>query len=458
MFENGHLVFKNERFMRKKDATVLIIDDDEDILFSAKMWLKKFFQNIITSNSPKKIHQTILDNEIDVILMDMNFRRGFEDGAEGLYWLKEIREINKDIPIILMTAFGEVELAVEALKNGATDFILKPWNNEKLYASVNLAVDISRKNKKLQQWESLQVHNLQYLLETQSPEMQRVMVKLKKVAPTDANILLLGENGTGKTVLAEYIHQNSERKDQPFVHIDLGSLSENLFEAELFGYSKGAFTDAKTDKAGKIENANGGTVFLDEIGNLSPALQQKLLTLINIKKISRIGETKERHMDVRFIFATNANLQKMIGEGTFREDLYFRINTVEIEIPPLRNRKEDISRLAEFFLKQYEKKYKKPELSISNLQQVVAYHFPGNIRELSHIVERSVILAEGNSVEISLTEAKNDSAQEIQNLETMEEKMIKAALKKFQGNISLAAEALGLSRAALYRRMEKFGL
>lgn len=458
MFENGHSMFENERFMRKKEATIFIIDDDEDILFSAKMWLKKFFENIITSSSPKKILTTLNTTEVDVILMDMNFRRGFEDGTEGLYWLKEIREINKDIPIILMTAFGEVELAVEALKNGATDFILKPWSNEKLYASVNLAVDISRKNRKLMQWESLQAHNLQYLLETQSPEMQRVMVKLKKVAPTDANILLLGENGTGKTVLAEYIHQNSERKDQPFVHIDLGSLSENLFEAELFGYSKGAFTDAKTDKAGKIENANGGTVFLDEIGNLSPALQQKLLTLINIKKISRIGETKERHMDVRFIFATNAYLQKMIGEGTFREDLYFRINTVEIEIPPLRNRKEDINRLAEFFLKQYEKKYKKPELSISNLQQVVAYHFPGNIRELSHIVERSVILAEGNSVEISLTEAKNDSAQEIQNLEAMEEKMIKAALKKFQGNISLAAEALGLSRAALYRRMEKFGL
>lgn len=451
-------MFENERFMRKKEATIFIIDDDEDILFTAKMWLKKFFENIITSSSPKKILTTLNTTEVDVILMDMNFRRGFEDGTEGLYWLKEIREINKDIPIILMTAFGEVELAVEALKNGATDFILKPWSNEKLYASINLAVDISRKNRKLMQWESLQAHNLQYLLETQSPEMQRVMVKLKKVAPTDANILLLGENGTGKTVLAEYIHQNSERKDQPFVHIDLGSLSENLFEAELFGYSKGAFTDAKTDKAGKIENANGGTVFLDEIGNLSPALQQKLLTLINIKKISRIGETKERHMDVRFIFATNANLQKMIAEGTFREDLYFRINTVEIEIPPLRNRKEDISRLAEFFLKQYEKKYKKPELSISNLQQVVAYHFPGNIRELSHIVERSVILAEENSVEISLTEAKNDSAQEIQNLEAMEEKMIKAALKKFQGNISLAAEALGLSRAALYRRMEKFGL
>lgn len=444
--------------MRKKDAAVFIIDDDEDILFTAKMWLKKFFSNIITSNSPKKIHQTILDNEIDVILMDMNFRRGFEDGAEGLYWLKEIREINKDIPIILMTAYGEVELAVEALKNGATDFILKPWNNEKLYASVNLAVDISRKNRKLQQWENLQTNSVEYFLETKSASMQKVMATLKKVAPTDANILLLGENGTGKTVLAEYIHQNSERKNEPFVHIDLGSLSENLFEAELFGYAKGAFTDAKTDTAGKIENANGGTVFLDEIGNLSPTLQQKLLTLINTKKISRIGETKERRLDVRFVFATNANLQKMISEGTFREDLYYRINTVEIQIPPLRNRTEDIEHLTDFFLKQYQKKYKKPELTISNLKEFTAYPFPGNIRELAHTVERSVILAEGNTVEIFLSESKSETISEIQNLELMEEKMIKAALKKFQGNISTAAEALGLSRAALYRRMEKFGL
>ena len=388
----------------------------------------------------------------------MNFRRGFEDGKEGLYWLSEIKEIDKDVPVILMTAYGEVELAVEALKNGATDFILKPWNNEKLYASVNLAVDISRKNKKLSQWENLQENAENYELQTQSPKMQQAINTIKKVAATDANLLLLGENGTGKFVMAEYIHQNSKRKNEPFVHIDLGSISENLFEAELFGYAKGAFTDAKTDKAGKIENADGGTVFLDEIGNLTPQLQQKLLTLIQTKKLSRIGETKERFPDVRFIFATNADLKKMISENTFREDLYFRINTVEVELPPLRERKEDIASLAEFFIKKYEKKYGKSNLKITNLEEVQNYHFPGNIRELEHSVEREIILSENENIKLSLSHTASEEQITSLNLEEMEEKMIKNALKKHKGNITLAAEALGLTRASLYRRMEKFGI
>ena len=388
----------------------------------------------------------------------MNFRRGFEDGKEGLYWLSEIKEIDKDVPVILMTAYGEVELAVEALKNGATDFILKPWNNEKLYASVNLAVDISRKNKKLSQWENLQENAENYELQTQSPKMQQAINTIKKVAATDANLLLLGENGTGKFVMAEYIHQNSKRKNEPFVHIDLGSISENLFEAELFGYAKGAFTDAKTDKAGKIENADGGTVFLDEIGNLTPQLQQKLLTLIQTKKLSRIGETKERFPDVRFIFATNADLKKMISENTFREDLYFRINTVEVELPPLRERKEDIASLAEFFIKKYEKKYGKSNLKITNLEELQNYHFPGNIRELEHSVEREIILSENENIKLSLSHTASEEQITSLNLEEMEEKMIKNALKKHKGNITLAAEALGLTRASLYRRMEKFGI
>ena len=388
----------------------------------------------------------------------MNFRRGFEDGKEGLYWLSEIKEIDKDVPVILMTAYGEVELAVEALKNGATDFILKPWNNEKLYASVNLAVDISRKNKKLSQWENLQENAENYELQTQSPKMQQAINTIKKVAATDANLLLLGENGTGKYVMAEYIHQNSKRKNEPFVHIDLGSISENLFEAELFGYAKGAFTDAKTDKAGKIENADGGTVFLDEIGNLTPQLQQKLLTLIQTKKLSRIGETKERFPDVRFIFATNADLKKMISENTFREDLYFRINTVEVELPPLRERKEDIASLVEFFIKKYEKKYGKNNLKITNLEEVQNYHFPGNIRELEHSVEREIILSENENIKLSLSHTASEEQITSLNLEEMEEKMIKNALKKHKGNITLAAEALGLTRASLYRRMEKFGI
>lgn len=444
--------------MRKKEAGILIVDDDEDILFSARVWLKKFFTEVVTINSPNKIITAIQNHQIDVILLDMNFRRGFEDGKEGLYWLSEIKEIDKDVPVILMTAYGEVELAVEALKNGATDFILKPWNNEKLYASVNLAVDISRKNKKLSQWENLQENAENYELQTQSPKMQQAINTIKKVAATDANLLLLGENGTGKYVMAEYIHQNSKRKNEPFVHIDLGSISENLFEAELFGYAKGAFTDAKTDKAGKIENADGGTVFLDEIGNLTPQLQQKLLTLIQTKKLSRIGETKERFPDVRFIFATNADLKKMISENTFREDLYFRINTVEVELPPLRERKEDIASLAEFFIKKYEKKYGKSNLKITNLEELQNYHFPGNIRELEHSVEREIILSENENIKLSLSHVASEEQITSLNLEEMEEKMIKNALKKHKGNITLAAEALGLTRASLYRRMEKFGI
>ena len=444
--------------MRKKEAGILIVDDDEDILFSARVWLKKFFTEVITINSPNKIIVALQNHQIDVILLDMNFRRGFEDGKEGLYWLSEIKEIDKDVPVILMTAYGEVELAVEALKNGATDFILKPWNNEKLYASVNLAVDISRKNKKLSQWENLQENAENYELQTQSPKMQQAINTIKKVAATDANLLLLGENGTGKFVMAEYIHQNSKRKNEPFVHIDLGSISENLFEAELFGYAKGAFTDAKTDKAGKIENADGGTVFLDEIGNLTPQLQQKLLTLIQTKKLSRIGETKERFPDVRFIFATNADLKKMISENTFREDLYFRINTVEVELPPLRERKEDIASLVEFFIKKYEKKYGKNNLKITNLEEVQNYHFPGNIRELEHSVEREIILSENENIKLSLSHTASEEQITSLNLEEMEEKMIKNALKKHKGNITLAAEALGLTSASLYRRMEKFGI
>ncbi|MCW4452753.1 sigma-54 dependent transcriptional regulator [Kaistella sp. BT6-1-3] len=446
--------------MRKKEATILIVDDDEDILFSARVWLKKFFEEVITINSPKKIIPTLNENNVDVILLDMNFRRGFEDGKEGLYWLKEIQEINKNIPVILMTAYGEVELAVEALKKGATDFILKPWNNEKLYASVNLAVDISRKNKKLQQWENLQTSLTEYNLETKSPKMQDVMKTLKKVSPTDANILLLGENGTGKFVLAEYIHKNSKRNNEPFVHIDLGSLSENLFEAELFGYAKGAFTDAKNDKAGKIENANGGTVFLDEIGNLSPQLQQKILTLIQTKKLTRIGENKERFLDIRFIFATNADLKKLFNEGKFREDLYYRINTVEIEIPPLRERKEDLQNLSEFFIQKYQKKYAKDNLEFENFEELNNYHFPGNIRELEHSIERAIILSEDGKINLALQNNPISASENLTslNLEEMEEKMIANALKKYKGNISLASEALGLTRASLYRRMEKFGL
>lgn len=447
--------------MRKKEAHILIVDDDEDILFSARVWLKKFFTEVSCLSQPKNILKLMSEYQIDVVLLDMNFRKGFENGQDGLYWMQEIKTLEPELPIILMTAYGEVELAVEALKNGASDFILKPWNNEKLYASVNLAVDISRKNKKLNQWENISVKTNQYQLETKSTVMEEVMDQITRVSPTDANVLLLGENGTGKYVLAERIHELSERKSQPFVHIDLGSLSENLFEAELFGYKKGAFTDAHQDYAGKIENAQNGTVFLDEIGNLPLHLQTKLLSLIQNRKLSRIGESKERLLDVRFIFATNENLKKAVAENRFRKDLYYRINTVELQIPALRERLEDIPDLADYFLEKYIQKYHKPELVLNEslISQLIHYSWPGNIRELDHCIERSVILS--NEKNMKLLMPRDDDSEKTLvnlNLEEMEEFLIKKALKKHRGNISLAAEDLGLSRAALYRRMEKFEL
>ena len=448
--------------MRKKTAKILIVDDDEDILFSAKVWLKKFFTDVKTLNNPKKILPALTEEAFDVILLDMNFRKGFENGQDGLYWMNEVKEVAPDIPIILMTAYGEVELAVEALKLGASDFILKPWNNEKLYASVNLAVDVSRKNRKLHQWENIQQSDQNYILESNSGAVQNILHTIDKIAPTDANVLLLGENGTGKYVLAEQIHRKSPRSKEPFVHIDLGSLPEGLFEAELFGYKKGAFTDAIADTAGKIENAQGGTVFLDEIGNLPLHLQSKLLTLIQNKKLSRIGETRERQMDVRFIFATNENLQQKVNEFLFRKDLYFRINTVEITIPPLRERLEDMSLFAQYFLAKYQYKYHKTlSLSEEDIKELCSYNWPGNIRELEHAMERSVILSDHGILQLSLPKPMENTSEglpDVLNIEEMEEILIKKALKKHQGNISSAAEDLGLSRAALYRRMEKFGI
>lgn len=447
--------------MRKKEAHILIVDDDEDILFSARVWLKKFFTEVSCLSQPKNILKFLSEHQADAVLLDMNFRKGFESGQDGLYWMQEIKTLEPQLPIILMTAYGEVELAVEALKNGASDFILKPWNNEKLYASVNLAVDISRKNKKLNQWENINVKTNQYQLETKSPAMKEVMDQIKRVSATDANVLLLGENGTGKYVLAEHIHDLSERKNQPFVHIDLGSLSENLFEAELFGYKKGAFTDAHQDYAGKIENAENGTVFLDEIGNLPIHLQTKLLSLIQNRKLSRIGESKERMLDVRFIFATNENLKKAVAENRFRKDLYYRINTVELNIPSLSARLEDIPALAAYFLYKYKQKYHKPDLVLHEalISELTHYSWPGNIRELDHCIERSVILSHEKQLKLLMPQDEESEKTIINlNLEEMEEILIKKALKKHRGNISLAAEDLGLSRAALYRRMEKFEL
>ncbi|WP_299157688.1 sigma-54 dependent transcriptional regulator [uncultured Tenacibaculum sp.] len=456
--------------MRKKDATILIVDDDDDILFSARISLKKYFSEIITTNNPKKISNLLTNNIIDVVLLDMNYRIGFEDGKEGLYWLKQIKEISPETTVILMTAFGSVNLAVDAIKQGATDFILKPWKTEKLYAVVNAGVELARSLRKTSQLSIVQKQqDKDFLQQTEhiignSSAMKSAMKLMQKVAPTDANILILGENGTGKYVFAKEIHLLSERKNHPFIHVDLGSLNENLFESELFGYTKGAFTGAQKDTLGRFELAKGGTIFLDEIGNLPLHLQAKLLTVIQNRKVTRLGEGTPRDIDARIICATNAPIHEMIEKQTFRQDLLFRINTIELNLPSLRERKEDILLLANHFLKKLSKKYRKSiiEFSKEATNAMKNYQWPGNIREIEHIIERAVIITDSNNIQLEdlhfSTKKLNVSLSDNLNLEETEKMLIQQAMNKHQGNISKASKDLGLTRAALYRRLEKFGL
>ncbi|MEZ5004508.1 MAG: sigma-54 dependent transcriptional regulator [Chitinophagales bacterium] len=460
--------------MSKKDATILVIDDNEDILISARLLLKQKFKEILTTKDPNELNVLLSRNNIDIILLDMNFRVGINDGKAGLYWLNHIHEINKNIIVILMTAYGEVSLAVDAMKKGAFDFLLKPWVNEKLIATVTAGLALKASKDKVDALETSNEvlkkaidHDMGPLI-GQSEPMQALMEVVKKVSITDAEILLLGENGTGKHHIAKLIHQHSKRGSEPFIHVDLGSLSETLFESELFGYKKGAFTDAKEDKIGRFEMANGGTLFLDEIGNLPLNLQAKLLTVLQEKKIVRLGEGIQRSVDVRLIFATNAPLKQWVNDGKFRQDLLFRINTIEIEIPPLRHRTDDIPLFIDHFLKQFSLKYKKGDLNISPEAKatLMSHSWPGNIREMQHIMERGVIMSNGAEIRqsdfnLSVQETPNainiDDKDNL-NLQEIEIMLIQKAIAKHQGNISKAAKELGLTRAALYRRMEKFNL
>ncbi|TCI91012.1 sigma-54-dependent transcriptional regulator [Tenacibaculum sp. M341] len=456
--------------MRKKEATILIVDDDDDILFSARISLKKYFNKIITTNNPKKIGNHLTETTVDVVLLDMNYRIGFEDGKEGLYWLKHIKEVSPETTVILMTAFGSVNLAVEAIKQGASDFVLKPWKTEKLYSVVNAGVELARSKRKTTQLETVQKQkNEDFHKQTEhiignSPAMQSAVKLAYKVAPTDANILILGENGTGKYVFAKEIHLQSDRKNHPFIHVDLGSLNENLFESELFGYVKGAFTGAQKDTIGRFELAKGGTIFLDEIGNLPLHLQSKLLTVIQNRKVTRLGEGTEKPIDVRIICATNAPIHKMVDEEKFRQDLLFRINTIELNLPPLRERKEDIILLADHFLKKLTKKYRKEIEGFTKDAKAAMnnYHWPGNIREIEHIVERAVIISDVDKIDTTdlhfSTKKIEASLDTNLNIEETEKLLIQKALQKHQGNISRAAKDLGLTRAALYRRLEKHNI
>jgi two-component system, NtrC family, response regulator HydG len=452
---------------------ILIVDDNEDLLFAAKMLLKKHAKEVTIEKDPRRIPFLVNNNSFDVILLDMNFTEDTTSGKEGFHWLKQIKEIDPKAVVILITAFGDVEMAVQALKEGATDFILKPWQNEKLLATLTSASrlkesynEVDKLSKKQKQLQSDLKKPYADIIGS-SASMKNIFSIIDKVAQTDANILILGENGTGKELIARAIHERSHRRDEIFVGVDMGAITETLFESELFGHKKGAFTDAKDDRAGRFEIADGGTLFLDEIGNLSMPLQSKLLTVLQRREVTRIGSNKAIPVDIRLISATNMHVHEMVMDNTFRQDLLYRINTVEIFLPPLRERQDDIPVLAEHFLKIYAQKYRKEfkAFTSSALQLLQKYSWPGNIRELQHAIERAIIMAEGDQLDsrdfffLSAKPTNEKVASPASyNLDEVEKNVIQKAIDKNGGNISKAAKELGLTRASLYRRLEKYGL
>lgn len=458
--------------MEKADAKILIVDDDQDVLLAAKLFLKQHIKIVHTEKNPENIPNLLRSENYDVILLDMNFSRDATSGKEGFHWLNKIMEIDPAAVVIFITGYGDIELAVQGIKEGATNFILKPWDNKKLLATIQANLKVRSSKEEL---EDLKTKKQVFLADQNnawgdligtSPAMQQVMTTVKKVAVTDANVLILGENGTGKELIARAIHKASKRKDEVFISVDLGAISETLFESELFGYKKGAFTDAKEDRAGRFEAASKGTIFLDEIGNLSTSLQSKLLSVLQSRKVVRLGSNKETSIDVRLICATNMPLYQMVKEGKFRQDLLYRINTVEISVPPLRDRVDDIPLLVEHFLDDYCKKYKltNKRVNASTLKRLEKHHWPGNIRELQHAVERAVIMSDSNILQphdffLSQNDETGDGTEpETYNLEETERLLIRKVIDKHGGNISKAAKELGLTRASLYRRIEKYGL
>jgi two-component system response regulator HydG len=457
--------------MAQPAGKILIVDDDDDILLTARIVLKKHFQ-VKTANDPHQIADLLERESFDVVLLDMNFTAGFTSGKEGLRWLKKIRKQSPNTRVVLMTAYGEVQLAVKAMKEGATDFVVKPWENERLETAVQNAYQRTHGAGSVSaspdspEFSSTREQGFAGII-GESPSMKAVYQTIEKVAATDANVLILGENGTGKELVARALHSRSLRADAPFVHVDLGAVPESLFEAELFGHVKGAFTDARENREGRFETANRGTLFLDEIGNLSLPMQAKLLSALQSRRITRVGSNRPLDIDIRLICATNMPLHQMVKENRFRQDLIYRINTVEVSLPLLRERGKDIQLLARHFLKTYTAKYQRQGLQLSTdaLSRLQQYDWPGNVRELQHTLERAVIMAEGNEIQagdlsISAHRASADQAfseQEL-NLEEVEKKAIQKAIQKHQGNLSQAAKELGLGRTTLYRKMNKYGL
>lgn len=458
--------------MKKQTTRILFIDDNEDILLAAKLLLKPHVGEIHTEKNPENIPNLIRNEKYDVIFLDMNFTQDMTSGQEGFYWLSKILEIDPRSIVILITAYGDVEMAVRAVKEGATDFALKPWQNEKLLATLSSALKLSESRSELDLLKSRQrqlnedLNDKYHDLIGISPAIRKVFNTIDKVAQTEANVLILGENGTGKELVARALHRQSKRKDDVFVSVDMGAITQTLFESELFGYVKGAFTDAREDRPGRFELASGGSLFLDEIGNLPIELQVKLLTVLQNREVSRVGSSKKTPFDIRLICATNMPIHQMVYENKFRQDLLYRINTVEIQLPPLRERLEDIPLLVEHFLERYSKKYNKPGLRISEitLKKLTSYQWPGNIRELQHALERVVILAESELLQPKDFFFSNDSqpqdemALETYNLDEIERMIIRKVLSKNEGNITKAAVELGLTRTSLYRRIEKHGI
>jgi len=455
----------------RTDIRVLIVDDDLGVLQAAQLYLKKFVKLLDIKNNPEEMIRTLQPGQYNIILLDMNFMRDLTSGEEGFYYLKEIKKIDPSIEVILITAYGDVELAVKAIKEGATDFILKPWQNEKLLATITTSFKLYKTKiqvKELQFQKEQLIDNINkpfHNLIGSSEPMQEVFNVIKKVSKTDANILITGENGTGKELVSRAIHNDSLRCHEPFISVDMGAISETLFQSELFGHQKGSFTDAKKDRVGHFEIASGGTLFLDEIGNLPYTLQAKILRILENREVKRLGSNQPIPINIRLICATNLDIQKMVREHKFREDLLYRINTIEIELPPLRNRGDDIILLANIFLEQYCKKYKKSlkTLTAKTQEMLKSYHWPGNIRELKHSTERAVIMSDKDSLiqdDFFFSSQKDQIEKGPDNLtlDHLEQEIITKTLKKHNNNISKSANELGLSRSALYRRMDKYNI
>jgi two-component system response regulator HydG len=456
--------------MSKIKSTILIVEDDEDVLYTTRLVLSKKFSTVLGETDPKRLHRIISQEPVEIIILDMNFSKGRTNGNEGLFWLREILKIKPSVAVIMHTAYADINLAVEAMKIGAVDFLVKPWEPEKIVEIVHSALqnrmknsaDILFENKKSIKNQS--ISSSPTVIIGVSNALKQVLALISKVAPTDANVLILGENGTGKELVAQAIHEQSQRKSQPLVRVDVGAIAESLLESEMFGHKKGAFTNAKEDRVGKFVASNRGTLFLDEISNISLASQAKLLSALQTRKIVPVGSNESVSFDTRLITASNISLHDYSREGSFRQDLLYRINTVEIVLPPLRNRKEDIPQLAQYFLQKYAAKYNRAVASISNiaLEKLQGYNWPGNIRELQHSIERAVILANATTLQpvdfdLSGTEYYFHEAK-VLTKDELEKRMIKQALSDEDNNLTEIAKKLGIGRTTLYRKIKKYGL